>query len=218
MILILDNNSFRRDDLSSILSKMGYIVSCRSLDDYRCYVYPALTVIVNPKRDDINKYIYTSKTKYVVAKDNFTDNSGRFEIVSHSNGLAESIAKEFDKLFPNDKNIIYRYGVACYRDTEFSIGGKALTLFPKEQKLFKFFIHNPNKTFLDTDLCGYFNYKIDPELNLKQTIWKINTKCNNVRRPKLIEIYNDSYRLNPAIYTYDEKLIQDLLPYEMYKK
>ena len=217
MILILDNNSFRREDLSSDLTKKGYIVSCRRLDDYRCYVYPVLTVLVNPKRDDINKYIYTSKTKYLVAKDNFTDNSGRFEIVSHSQCLADSIAKAFDKLIPNDDSIMHSLGVACYRGTEFSIGGKSMTLFPKEQKVFKFFLHNPNKTFLDTDACGYFNYKTDPEINLKQTIWKLNTKCNNARRPKLIEIYNDSYRLNPMIYNYEEKFIQDILPHDIYK-
>ncbi|MBQ7760711.1 MAG: hypothetical protein IJ400_01535 [Clostridia bacterium] len=217
MILILDNNSFRREELKAKLTKIGYIVSCRPLDDYKSYAYPVLTVIVNPKERDISNYICVSNTKYIVAKDNFTDKTSRFTTIPHSSNLAENIALEFDKLKLNEKATIYKLGIACYSENEYSIGGKTLSLYPMERRIFKFFLHNPTKTFLDVDACDYFPFNSVPEENLKSTIWKINTKCNKARRPQLIEIYMGSYRLNPRIYNYDERLIEDLLPFTKFK-
>ena len=217
MILILDDNVFRRKELKEKLTKKGYLVSCSPMSEYKCKVYPYLTIIVNPKRGVAQKLMYSLKTKYIVAKDNFDERLNLLATVPHSYNLADNLLLELEKLGLNEKGKMYRLGMACYRDDQFSIGGKSLDLHPMEKRLFKFFLLNPNKTFLDVDLCDYFPFRTDFELNLKNAIWKLNTKCNKLGRPRLIANREFSYYLNPDIYKYEETFVKYLLPHTVYK-
>ena len=217
MILILDNNQFRRKDLFKALHKKGYVVACHPFDEYKLYTKPLMTVLMNPARSEIDKVIEYSSTKYVVAKDFFKSNGDKYTLIPLTPNPVDYIIEEYHKIEGCHRNQMDVYGIACHMYDEYAIGGKMLEFYEMEAKIFEFFLKLPNKKFMDFDVSRSFPFRVDPEENFKQAVWKINMKTKDATGIRYILSKNGCYFLNPLVYRLEPKFVDFIDDHEIFK-
>ena len=100
---------------------------------------------------------------------------------------------------------------------EYAIGGKMLEFYEMEAKIFEFFLKLPNKKFMDFDVSSYFPFRVDPEENFKQAVWKINMKTKDATGIRYILSKNGCYFLNPLVYRLEPKFVDFIDDHEIFK-
>lgn len=198
MILILDNNQYRRRDIFNRLRINGYMVSAQDFEIGVEFTKPFLTVVINPTNAQLMT-IKRENTKYLIIKANKPDNLREWmDYIPLSNEIDIDIERYFWTNFKYENpKVISRFGCICVDDKGISAGGIRLRLKRTAKKIAKFFIYNNQKKFRDSEVVSYFRFlsKV-PEQNLYYHVSYINSSCKNNGRPPLISINKGIYWLN----------------------
>lgn len=207
MILIADDNEYRRAENAKHLRNSGIqATSCKK--EYINYMQlPIITVIVNPTDKDLeNIYLETAKTLYVFVTRKKISRLENYkycfidEELKVDDKLIRNVALEkFNYTFENDCIGMF---VSDYANSRLYMGGKNLMLTKTEYSIARFFLYNGGRTF-DFDMVReYFgkskSNKIE-EVTFAGYISKINTKTKRLRTEKLIITESNGYTLNPEL-------------------
>ena len=203
MILIIDNNEERRNNITIWLRVKGYIVSQISYEDMDYYTKPFLTAYINPP-NALLETLGNENTLSVIftERQNANLSNKTINIFSLKN-IQNEIVKIYEREFPFDKkNQIDVVGYACSKDEEFALGGKIIDLSQRERQLINFFMFNHTKKFNLYDVINYFVVKGNPEDNILNSIYKLNRKMQKANREKIIIVKKDVCYFNPEIANY----------------
>ncbi len=201
MILILDNNQFRRRGVYLTLYSKKFLVSEQTIADSEYYTKPFMTVYINPTSTEISK-IKDEKTLCVVAKNNVTSFVPHWmKIIPLDNGLTNKIIEIYKKFctYGQGREI---FGIICMEGNKLTLGGAYIDLSNRQRALVKFLIYNAEKRFKLYDICTYFDFKTDKEIGFDKMVLEINRKCVKKHREHLIVRENDTYYINPNVINY----------------
>lgn len=198
MILLLDNNVYRRHDVFLSLFIKRYIVSEQLLDDMDCYTKPFLTVYLNPTEAQLKK-IKNEDTICVVAKNNVTCNVPKWmEIIPLDGNVAKNVMRIYDERCQYGKGREI-FGVLAMEGKRFAYGGIYFHLTPKQMNAIKILLYNPSKKFELYDISSYLKFNTDNEIGFATMIDEINMRCKKVNREKLVLREGSKYFINPNI-------------------
>lgn len=198
MILILDNNQYRRREIFNKLRLNGYIVSAQDLEMGLEFTKPFLTVLINPTNTELMS-IKRENTKYLIIKPNKPDCLKEWmDYISLSSEIDIDIERYFWNNFKHENpKVISKFGCICVDQKGISAGGIRLNLKRTATKIAKFFIYNNQKKFKDSEVVSYFRFlSKEPEENLYYHVSCINGICKSNKRPPLISKIKGIYWLN----------------------
>ena len=198
MILILDNNTYRRHDVLLSLFIKKYIVAEQSIDDMDYYTKPFMTVYLNPTDEQI-KRIKNEDTVCVVAKNKVVSKTPNWmEIIPLDDNVVKNIIKIYEEKCPYGKGREI-FGVLAMEGKKFAFGGIYFHLTPKQMKAIKLLLYNPNKKFELYDISSYLEFNTDKEIGFEAMISEINLRCKKVNREKLVLREGSKYFINPNV-------------------
>ncbi|MBQ8145351.1 MAG: hypothetical protein IJ039_01065 [Clostridia bacterium] len=201
MILLFDNNQYRRHDILLSLFMKKYIVAEQPLDDMDFYTKPFMTVYLNPTEAQMKK-IKKEDTLCVVAKNNVIGKTPDWmEIIPLDKNTAKSIMKIYDEKCPFGKGREI-FGALAMEGKRFAFGGIYFHLTPKQMKAIKILLYNPHKKFELYDISSYLEFNTDKEIGFSTMIDEINMRCKKVNREKLVLREGSRYYINPNIIFY----------------
>ena len=201
MILIVDNNEYRRHDIWLSIFMKKYIVSEQSFYDAECCTKPILTAYINPSLSEIEK-IKQEDTICVVAKNNLKLKPPAWmHVVPLDRDTPKRIMEIYDANFDHLKGreVI---GIIGIEGDKFTLGGTYINFNKHQLLILKMLIFNPKKTFELWDLLGYSNLQGNREANLMETVTRINRRCRVAHREELVIAKNEKYRINPNVLKY----------------
>ncbi|MBE6674022.1 MAG: hypothetical protein E7596_02825 [Ruminococcaceae bacterium] len=201
MILLLDNNQYRRHDVLLSLFMKKYTVAEQTIDDMDCYTKPFVTVYLNPTIQQIQK-IKKEDTICVVAKNNLTIQTPSWmRVIPLDKNVAKSIIRiyEENRTFGNGREV---FGILGLEGRLFTIGGAYVHLTPRQMKALKIFLYNPNKKFALYDISSYLDFNTDREYGFIKMVEDINYKCRRAGRETLIMCKNNEYFISPTVLNY----------------
>ena len=211
MILILDDNQFRRKSVFDRLRLNGYMVSAQEYSVGMYMVKPVLTVFVNPTNDQIKK-IKRENTKYLIIKKNKPDYLPSWmSYIPLSNEIDIDIERFFWNNFEHENpNKISIFGCICIEGNKIALGGALLDLKKTEMRIAKFFIYNNQKKFSDYELTTYFRFITkSPASTLVRHIYHLNGICRSSGRPPLLSSYKNTFWLNNNYLRYNLEYAND---------
>ena len=201
MILILDNNEYRRHDIYIRLYSKKYIVAEQSISEEKYFTKPFMTVYVNPTYTQM-KSIKKENTVCVVAKNEVPkDLPSWITVIPLDNSVAKSIIDLYERVCPYNKGREV-FGIVCMEGNSFTVGGAYIKLSPRQRNLVRMLIYNSDKKFHPYELCEYFDLKKDKEVALDNTVLVINRKCAKIFREPLISREPNAYYISPSIIKY----------------
>ena len=201
MILILDNNKERRHGVYLSLYMKKYIVSEQPLEYMDFYTKPFLTVYIEPTREEIWK-IKQEDTISVIVKNRITyPIPSWLTVIPNDKNIAKNIIKIYEEKCPYNKGreII---GILGMEKNLFALGGTFIHLTPKQYKIARLLIYNPNKQFPLYDICHYVDFNTDPEKGFAMMVEDLNIKCRKTGREDLIKSKNGKYFISPSVINY----------------
>jgi hypothetical protein len=206
MILLLDNNQYRRHDVFLSLFMKKYIVAEQQLDDMDFYTKPFLTVYLNPTEAQLKK-IKKEDTVCVVAKNNVTTILPDWiELIPLDKDVSKNIMEIYDKKCPYGKGREI-FGAIAMEGRHFAFGGIYFHLTVKQMKAIKILLYNPHKKFELYDISSYLEFNTaDSEAGFATMIDEINGRCKRVNREKLVLRDGSRYYINPDIIFYENKI------------
>ena len=196
MILLLDNNQYRRHDIFLSLYMKKYTVAEQSIDDMDYYTKPFITVYLNPTIEQIQK-IKNEDTICIVAKNNLSISTPPWmRVIPLDKNVAKTIMKIYDENanFGKGREV---FGILCLEARLFTIGGAYVYLSPNQRKALKIFLYNPNKKFPLYDISSYLDFKTDKEYGFIKMVEDINYKCRRAGRETLIVSKKGEYFISP---------------------
>ena len=201
MILILDNYIDRRHGVYLSLYMKKYIVAEQSLRDMDFYTKPFLTLYIDPSYKDIKK-IKNENTICVVAKNYIKEPLPSFMIViPNDNNIAKNVMAIYDEKCPHNKGreVI---GIMGLEGRSFALGGTFIHLTPKQYKIVRLLVYNPDKQFPLYDICSYVDFNTDTEKGFLMMVEDLNIKCRKAGRETLIKCKNFKYFISPEVINY----------------
>lgn len=201
MILILDNNKERRHGVYLSLFMKKYIVSEQPIEYMDYYTKPFLTVYIEPTYEEMQK-IKKEDTLCIVAKNNIDFPVSSFMIIiPNDKNIARNIIKIYEERCPFNKGreII---GIMGLEGNVFALGGTFIHLTPKQYKIARLLIYNPDKQFPLYDICNYVDFNTDPEKGFEMMVEDLNLKCRKAGREDLIKCKNNKYYISPGVINY----------------
>lgn len=204
MILIIDDNEYRRVQYCRELRYRGYPCAAISFADREYYTFPVMTIYLNPLVSQINE-IKNEDTITVIVKDKvdmvYPEWSTHF---TFTKDIFEKIEEKFEQSFEYGKpDKIDVIGITGMQNEKFALGGKMLYFYPRELAVAKFFMYNKNKKFKLYDVTNYFRFRTDdPERTMEGIIKAINRKCHRAKRERLIMVLHGTCYANPTVINY----------------
>ena len=201
MILILDNNKYRRHDIYLSLFMKKYIVAEHSLDNMEYYTKPFMTVYINPTSEQIEK-IKNEDTLTIIAKNNFPAKPKEWmNVIPLDKNLSNEIIKLYEQncIYGRGREIV---GVTGMEGKYFTVGGSYMNLTPKQLNVIKLFMYNPNKKFELYDASSYFDFNADREEGFMRLVHVLNSKSIKLGKEILIKCENNKYFISPELITY----------------
>ena len=211
MILILDNNEYRRKYVFDKLRLLDHLVASSGISEGAYLTKPLFTVIINPSNLDIKK-IKRENTNYLVIKSSKPDNLPSWiDYLPLSNDIVTDIDNYFWDNFQYELlDEISVLGCICIRNNKIALGGKILSVRKLPLRITKFFIYNSQRKFTDTEAASYFRFLTKcPEKNLIDYIYTINGACRKINRPPLIVSYKNTFWLNNDYLRYSLEYCND---------
>ncbi len=204
MILIVDDNEYRRNDISFELRRNKYMVNAISYDDIVLYQKPIMTVYIHPTSEFVNK-LKRSDTLTVIAKSDETLKTPKW---AHAITLNSSFIKEIINLYkenykyevPDNVDVI---GVVCIKNTKVGVGGICIDFTKEQLKLLKLLLYNRGKEFNFYEILKYIPKRTNSYDNLLQTIRRMNHKTLEAKRGKILLINNEKCVVNPELAYYE---------------
>ena len=201
MILILDNNEYRRHDIMMSLFMKKYIVADQPIEYMDFYTKPFLTVYVNPTTEQLKK-IKNEDTVCIVAKNRMTIVPPPWmRVIPLDKNVAKTVMQIYDELCPYGKgrDVI---GIIGIEGKKFTIGGAYVNLTPKQMKAVKVLLYNRDKKFQLYDISSYLDFNTDPERGFILMVDDVNSKCRNSGRESLIKWKDNYYFISPDVAYY----------------
>lgn len=195
MMLILDNNEYRRHDLCLDLEDRGIIVAERTIKEANDYVKPAITVYINPSTEEINKIRNDNTLTIIVKRNTALKLPCWMKILPFDKSLRDNLAEIAYAKFGKKEDRRF-YGVVLFHNRTFVIGGAKIFLSKREREIARFFLINGGKKFYSFDVCDYIYFRVNPEENFEKSVRKINAKCRRLNREPLILLKGCKYSLN----------------------
>ena len=211
MILILDDNQYRRKSVFDRLRLHKYMVSAQEISVGNYMVKPVLTVYINPTSDQI-KIIKRENTIYLIIKNNKPENLPFWmNYIPLSNEIDIDIERFFWNHFEHENpNKISTFGCICVQGNRIALGGKLLKFKRTSLSLAKFFIYNNQKKFSDYEISTYFRFLTKvPESTLVRHIYNLNGICKASGRPAMISSYKNTFWLNNDYLRYNLEFSND---------
>lgn len=200
MLLVLDDNDFRRKDLLVKLRLKNVTVSCQPLKDYKFITKPLITAYINPSKEVISS-ICEGDGISVVAKNAediiFPDHIINIPLDNNLDKALENIYN--DELSKGKTGELDIFGKVVIKDNEVGVAGKRVTFNDTEIKIIKLFYFSYKKKFTDTEASSYFRYLKNPEQNFAHSVSMINSKCKKVGKYVLIIRENGVFFANPQL-------------------
>lgn len=204
MILISDDNNFRRQKNAKHLRDQG-IFTFDCIKQYAdCYTKPLITVIVDPTKEEMSfasqsgektVYVFCAKHKkaYMMPyKYLFIDN----QIDIRADDIKRILFKEFGYSLTCDNVGMF---VVDREEKCLYMGGKNLMLTYTEYCIASFFVYNYGKSFSSEEIFGYCGYAGNTD-TLANHISSVNSKARRIRGEKLIVSTGATgYSLNPDV-------------------
>ena len=205
MILIIDNNDERRNNLVIRLRVKGYLICGISYNDIEYYTKPYMTVYVNPPRHVIDN-LKREETISVVCteRSNPSPNLPKWAIhISSAKSIENDIIEILDRSCSYMKNDqINVVGYACLKNGKFALGGKIIKITNMQLPILSLFLFNKNKKFKQYEACQYMHFKADAEESFARHVLNINKSLKDAGRDKIILKEGDLYYLNPEVANY----------------
>lgn len=199
MVLIFDDNAYRRDKICKDFRYDDLPTKGASYEDWQYYTFPIITVFVAPKPSEIPSIVSTLSRKATIpvfvlknpaletkyARNVIIDPDAKFT----SSQIKEIIAREYDYKLEEDKvNHIY----ISHQDQEIYFLGSKLGVAKREFSIIRFFAYNKGKVFTIDDILEYLHLKIKLE-TFSCYVATINGKCRSVYREDIIVRHNYGY-------------------------
>lgn len=202
MILILDNNEYRRHTVYLSLYRRKCLVSEQSIDDMDYYTKPNMTVYLNPTQSQVSR-IRKEDTICVIATNKKDIKLENWMIrIPLDNSVAVSIYNIFNEKckYGNELEI---FGIVCMREKEFALGGVLIKLTKRERQIVRLFLYNAGKKFNSYDACNYFDFAGEAEKCFIDAIYEINLKCVKGAHRIPLFLHNAGvYYVNPEVLDY----------------
>ncbi len=204
MILIVDDNEYRRNDISFELRRNKYMVNAIGYDDILLYQKPIMTVYIHPTSEFV-KNLKRSDTLAVIAKN---DEALKTPKWAHTIPLNSTFIKEIINFYkenykyevPDNVDVI---GVVCIKNTKVGVGGICIDFTKEQLKLLKLLLYNRGKEFNFYEILRYIPKRTNSYDNLLQTIRRINHKTVEAKRGKIILINSEKCIVNPELAYYE---------------
>lgn len=202
MVLIFDNNDFRINTIRKAFRMQDFPMLGKEYEYYKYYTKPLLTVLINPKKSELKKYLNEKNTVIVVVsnkKDRIFDNV-KYVIINENCIFTPEQAKEiiFNEYgFDFKLDSVNCITVADDKDGKnIYFGGKNLSLTPRLFFILRFFVYQRHKIFRTDEILEYLfieNHVSGETLDGYISI--INRKSRAVDREKLILSEETGYRI-----------------------
>ena len=201
MILIFDNNEYRRHDILMSLFMKKYIVAEQPIEYMDYYTKPFMTVYINPNTEQLKK-IKDENTVCIVAKNRMTIVPPPWmRVIPLDKNVAKTVMQLYDELCPYGKgrDVI---GIIGIEGNEFTVGGTYINLTPKQMKAIKILLYNRDKKFQLYDISSYLDFNTDPEKGFITMVDDINSKSRNSGRESVIKWKDNYYFISPDVAYY----------------
>lgn len=219
MLLVFDDNEYRRKNLLVKFRLKNMIVSFQAYAYYPFFTKPLITVLINPSFDILST-LCNNNTVTIVAKNDLKAKLPDWIIHIP---LDDNIDKEIEKIYieqltKDSQGELDIFGNVVFKGKNVGVSGKRITCTDTQMNILKFFYFNCKKGFTDTEASSYFRFRENPEQNLVHAIYTINSKCKQVGREALIVKKDGRFYANPSLYTLNRENITTLEPGEkLYK-
>lgn len=198
MILILDNNEYRRHDVMLSLFIKKYLVAEHPLSEMDYYVKPFMTVYINPLTDELKK-IKNEDTVTVVVKSNPPRNLPPWmHVIPNDKNVVKNIVRIYEEKCTLNKGREI-FGIICIEGLYFTMGGAYIYMTKKQMDIIRLMLYNNKKTFNLYDISSYFKFNTDKEYGFYKAVRNINYKCRLADREPIILYKDDKYWINPAV-------------------
>lgn len=219
MLLILDDNEYRRKSLLVKFRMKNMITSCQPLTYHSFFTKPLITAYINPSLEILST-LRNNKNVTIVAKNDLKVKLPDWIIHIP---LDDNIDKEIEKIYieqltKDSQGELDIFGKVVFKGKQVGVSGKKIDFTDTQINILKFFYFNFDKRFTDTEASSYFRFLENPEQNLIHTIYTINSKCKQAGREALIIKEEGRFLANPSLYTLNRENITALEPGEkLYK-
>lgn len=215
MLLVFDDNEYRRKNLLVKFRLKNMIASCQSYAYYSFFAKPIITVLINPSFDILST-LCNSNNVTIVAKNDLKAKLPDWIIHIP---LDDKIDKEIEKIYieqltKDSQGELDIFGKVVFKGNNVGVFGKRIVLTDTQINILRFFYFNYSKRFTDTEASSYFRFLENPEQNLVHAIYTINSKCKQVGREALIVKEDGRFFANPSLYTLNRESITQLKPGE----
>ena len=202
MVLIFDDNEFRRKEIKRALRDTEICFKIENYEHWEYLTKPIVTVFVMPKQSEIDYMVRNVSSQGTIAVSLLKREPQKSEffrriIISEDakldpDAIREIIKNEYGYNLKED--LIGRVLVdEEYKDIYF--GAKRLFLTKTEYKIARFLAYNPKKTFTDEEIIEYAHLKIT-SASLSKYVSYINGKCRDSYRKRLILRTSYGYLIN----------------------
>ena len=202
MILIIDDNDFRREKICKKLYMDSIpAIGCRR-DGEKGYNKPIITIIVDPKTSEYNRIYNNSDSNYYLCSKKPIPNLPDNKIIVNKEGFVspnavrEILYRDF-QITLKDDNIGHVTLSAATHDLY--VGGEYMHLSAKQFYLISFLVYNYGRQFYIDEIFDYLHFKRISQNSFRMYVSTINGKGKDVNRGKIIEKYEDYYSLSENI-------------------
>ncbi len=204
MVLIFDDNEFRRKEIRRSLRDTEIAFKVESYEHWEYLTKPLVTVFVMPKPSELDYMIRNVQKQGTIPVAIVKRESPSLKHIKHliisENGvptpdtLREIINREYDY---NLKQDLIGSILIDESDEDIYFGGKRLSLTQTEYKISRLLAYNPKKKFTDEEIIEYIGSKITTS-SISKYVSYINHKCTDKYRKRLILRSSYGYKINDA--------------------
>ncbi len=204
MVLIFDDNEFRRKEIRRSLRNTEIAFKVEGYEHWEYLTKPLVTVFVMPKPSELDYMIRNVQNQGTIPVALVKREAPQLKDIRHlivsANGiptpdhLREIINKEYGYSLKQD---LIGSILIDEADEDIYFGGKRLCLTQTEYKISRLLAYNPKKKFTDEEILDYIGLKITPS-SLSKYVSYINHKCTDKYRRKLILRSSYGYKINDA--------------------
>ena len=193
MVLIFDDNEFRRKELKRALRDTEINFKIDTYENWEYLTKPILTVFIMPKPSEIDYLVRSISSQGTVAvsllkREPAKTGTFRRNILSEDGMLTADVIRDIIKneYGYNLKQDFVGNALIDEEDNDIYFARKRLFLTKTEYKIARFLAYNPQKTFTDEEILEYTGLKISPS-SISKYVSYINHKCKeNYRKPLIL--------------------------------
>ena len=206
MILIFDDNSYRREALCKKIYMNDLYVRGESYEHCEYITKPLITILVCPSPSEASRYlkIFSAEgtTCVFVLKREISELKGYRNVFINKEGeitpsqVREIINQEYKY---NLKNDYMNYMLIDEDEKDVYFGAKKLFLTDREYSIVKFFAYNPKRMFTIDEILDYMHLrKRVSETTFYSYVSCINSKCYKQNREDIILRTTYGYGITPV--------------------